>query len=366
MERFEIVIVGGGVIGCAIARELARSGARVCLLERGRIGGESSGAAAGMLGVQSENEDELLLQLGAESRRMYPSTLAALETETAVSVEFWRQGTLYCCFTEDDEVRLEDRRRRQQATGLDSRWLTNRQTRAREPALSARIRAAVLFEQDGRVANGALTAAYAEAARAAGGTVREAVLVRRVVVEGGRVAGLETDNGPLGCDVLVNAAGAWAATLGVGIPLPVTPVRGQIVAVRSERPLFRHAIYSAHGYAVTRRDGSVLLGSTREAAGFEKRITVGGVQQIVQSALELSPAIGALAFREAWAGLRPATPDGLPIVGRDPSVEGYYVATGHYRNGILLAPITAAMIAALLRGEQPRWAERLRPDRFAA
>ena len=136
MERFEIVIVGGGVIGCAIARELARSGARVCLLERGRIGGESSGAAAGMLGVQSENEDELLLQLGAESRRMYPSTLAALETETAVSVEFWRQGTLYCCFTEDDEVRLEDRRRRQQATGLDSRWLTNRQTRAREPALS--------------------------------------------------------------------------------------------------------------------------------------------------------------------------------------------------------------------------------------
>jgi glycine oxidase len=365
MERAEIVVVGGGLIGCAVARELARDGARVALFERRRIGSEASGAAAGMLGVQGETESEDLLRLGAASRALYDDVLPALAEESGRSVEFWRQGTLYLCFTAEDEERLEARRRWQGEAGFGSELLSAERVLKREPALSRRLRCAGLFRRDARLDNVALTLAYAEAAAAAGCSVREGAEVRAIAVERGRVTGVEVDGGRIACDVVVNAAGAWAGRFALATAVPVVPVRGQIGVLLARRAPFRHAIYSGRGYAVSRRDGRVLLGSTREPVGFDKRVTGGGMRKILRAALELSPALGEMTLHETWAGLRPATPDGLPVIGRDDAVEGYFVAAGHFRNGVLLTPITARLVASLVRGETDRWHQMLRPDRFA-
>jgi glycine oxidase len=361
----DVAVLGGGVIGCAVARELARAGMRVALFERGRIGAESSAAAAGMLGVQGETDDEVMLRLGMESQRLYPELLEALRAESGMVVECWRAGTLCVAFNGAEEAEIETRRDWQQAAGADSEMLDPRQIQTLEPALSRRVRAAALFPLDTRVDNAALTQALAAAAREAGCALHEGEDVKAVIAEQGRIAGITTAKGRVACDSVVNAMGAWAARVRGTTPLPVQPVRGQMAVVQAPRPPFRHAVYSARGYAVARRDGRVLLGSTREAVGFDKRVTAGGIASILRAALELSPSLGALPLVDAWAGLRPGSGDGRPIVGADPAVRGYYVATGHYRNGVLLAPITARLIHALLRGERNPWHDALGLERFA-
>jgi glycine oxidase len=361
----DVAVLGGGVIGCAVARELARSGVRVALFERRRIGAEASSAAAGMLGVQGETEDEVMLRLGIESRRLYPDLLAALRDETGVAVEFWREGTVHVAFTAADAERLEARRAWQLAAGAASERLTPRQIRALEPLVSPRACAGVLFPLDGRVDSAGLTQALARAAARAGCAVRETEDVKSVVAEQGRIAGIVTGSGRVACDAVVNAMGAWAGRVRGTTALPVRPVRGQIAVVHAPRPLFRHAVYSARAYAVARRDGRILLGSTRERVGFDKHVTAGGIASILDAALELAPELGALPVSEAWAGLRPGSGDGRPIVGADPAVRGYYVAGGHYRNGVLLAPLTARVVASLLRGEPNPWHDVLGIERFA-
>jgi glycine oxidase len=361
-----VAVLGGGVIGCAVARELARAGMRVALFERTRIGAEASAAAAGMLGVQGETDDEVMLRLGLESRRLFPELLEALHAETGMAVEYWRTGTLYLAFNGAEEAALAARRAWQAAAGADAEGLAPRQVWALEPAVSRRVRSGVLFPLDGRVDPVALTQGLARAAGAAGCALREGEDVKAVVAEHGRIAGVTTASGRVACDAVVNAMGAWAGRVRGTTPLPVQPVRGQMAVVQAARPPFRHAVYSARGYAVARRDGRVLLGSTREAVGFDKRVTAGGISAILDAALELAPGLGALPLTGAWAGLRPGSTDGRPIVGADPAVHGYYVATGHYRNGVLLAPITARLVGALLHGEHSPWQEVLGLERFAS
>lgn len=361
MQLCEVAIAGGGIIGCAIARALCRMGMRVTLIERAVVGSEASAAAAGMLGVESETENEVVLALGRESRSLFPEVLAALREETGVSVESWREGTLYLCFDPGDAERVNQRL---QSLGARGFRLPAQRARALEPAISSRVESAFLFPDDTRLDNTCLTAAYAQAARRAGCSIREKEQVARVITSSGRVAGVETDLGRIACDLFVNAAGAWAATLAAGLPIPVTPVRGQMVALDAGRPPFAHALYSPRGYAVSRRDGRVLLGSTRERVGFDRRVTAGGIRRVLAAGLELAPRLVQAPVRHWWAGLRPATPDGVPIVGFDPLVSGYLVATGHYRNGILLAPITARLVAELVQGRDNPLLAPLRLDRF--
>lgn len=358
-------MLGGGVIGCAVARALARDGMRVGLFERSRVGAESSGAAAGMLGVQGETDDELMLRLGMASRRLYPEWLDAVREESGVAVEFWRQGTIYACFTSADEAALEVRCAWQRVARAASERLSARQVHALEPALSRRVRSAVLFPLDARVDNAGLTDALARSAALAGCALYEGETVRSVVVEGGAVSGITTATRRFACDVVVNAMGAWAGRVRGLMSVPVQPVRGQIAVVQASSPPTRHAVYSARGYAVARRDGRVLLGSTREVVGFEKRVTAGGVGAILTHALDLLPGLGGLPLVGSWSGLRPGSPDGRPIVSADPSVRGYYVASGHYRNGVLLAPLTAQMVSALVRGKTSEWQAALSIERFA-
>lgn len=360
----DVAVLGGGVIGCAVARELARAGRRVAVFERGRIGGEASAAAAGMLGVQAETDDDTMLRLGTESRQLFPEWLDALRDETGVAVEFWRTGTLVVAFNGAEESALAARVARQRAAGAASERLAPRQLWAFEPALSRRVRGGVLFPLDARVDNVALTQALARAAAAAGCVLREGEEVKAVVAERDRIAGIATATGRIACDAVVNAMGAWAGRVRGTTALPVQPVRGQIAVVQARRPPFRHAVCSARAYAVARRDGRVLLGSTREAAGFAKRVTAGGLASILGAALELAPGLGALPLVDAWAGLRPGSADGRPIIGADPAVRGYYVASGHDRNGVLLAPLTARLIGALLRGERNPWQDALGLERL--
>jgi len=361
----DVAVLGGGVIGCAVARELARAGMRVALFERARIGAEASTAAAGMLGVQGETDDETMLRLGLESHRLFPDLLAALHAETGMAIEYWRTGTVAVAFNGAEEVTLAARRTWQTAAGAASEHLTPRQVWTLEPAVSRRVRSGVLFPLDGRLDPAALTHGLARAAGAAGCAVHEGEDVRAVVAEHGRISGVTTASGRVVCDAVVNAMGAWAGRVRGVTPLPVQPVRGQMAVVQAARPPLRHAVYSARGYAVARRDGRVLLGSTREAVGFDKRVTGGGISAILDAALELAPALGALPVTGAWAGLRPGSADGRPIVGADPAVRGYYVASGHYRSGVLLAPLTARLIAALLHGERSPWQDVLGLERFA-
>jgi len=361
----EVAVLGGGVIGCAIARELARNGVRVALFERRRVAAEASSAAAGMLGVQGETEDAVMLRLGMESRSLYPELLDALHAECGAAVEFWRAGTLYLAFNGAETATIAARCAWQRAAGVDSERVVPRQIWALEPAVSRRVRAGALYPLDARLDSAALTLALADAARAAGCTIHEGEDVKSVVAEHGRIAGIVTAAGRVPCDAVVNAMGAWAGRVRGTTPLPVQPVRGQMAVVQAARPPFRHAVYSARGYAVARRDGRVLLGSTREPVGFDKRVTGGGIATILDAALELSQALGALPLVDAWAGLRPGSVDGRPIVGVDPAVRGYYVATGHYRNGVLLAPLTARLVATLLRGDPHPWQDVLGLERFA-
>jgi len=362
----EVAVLGGGVIGCAIARELAHAGMRVALYERSRIGAEASSAAAGMLGVQGETDDDEMLRLGMESRRLYDALLAVLPAEAEMPIEFWRSGTLYVAFNRGEEAAIDARCTRQRLAGAQSERLVPRQLWALEPALSRRVRAGVLYPLDAHIDSRALTQALARAARRAGCSVREGEEVKSVVAEHGRIAGIVTAAGRIACDAVINALGAWAGRVRGTTPLPVQPVRGQIAVVQAPRPTFRHAVYSARAYAVARRDGRVLLGSTREAVGFDKRVTAGGVAAILDAVLELAPGLGALPLVDAWAGLRPGSGDGRPIVAADPAVRGYYVATGHYRNGVLLAPITAQVMRALVSGDTTPWSGVLGLERFAA
>ena len=363
---FEVAVLGGGVIGCAVAYTLARAGRRVAVFERARIGAEASSAAAGMLGVQAETDDEVMLRLGLESLRLYPALLESLRAETGMAVEFWRSGTLYVAFNGVDEAALEARRAWQRAAGVSSERLSPHQVWTLEPLVSRRVRSGALFPLDARVDSAALTRALGRAAGAAGCVLREEEEVKSVVAEQGRVVGIATAKGRVACDAVVNAMGAWAGRVRGTTPFPVHPVRGQMAVVWSPRVPFRHAVYSARAYAVARRDGRVLLGSTREAVGFDKRVTAGGVGTILGAALELAPALGELRLSDSWSGLRPGSGDGRPIVGADPAVRGYYVASGHYRNGVLLAPVTAQLIGALLRGERGPWHDLLGLERFAA
>jgi glycine oxidase len=306
-----------------------------------------------------------MLRLGIESRRLYPDLLAALRDETGVAVEFWREGTLHVAFTATEAERLEARRAWQRAAGVDSERLAPRLIWALEPGISRRACAGALFPLDGRVDSAVLTQALAQAAAAAGCALREGEEVKSVVADQGRITGIVTASGRVACNSVVNAMGAWAGRVRGTTALPVRPVRGQIAVVRAPRPPFRHAVYSARAYAVARRDGRVLLGSTREAVGFDKHVTAGGIAGILDAALELAPELGALPVSEAWAGLRPGSGDGRPIVGADPAVRGYYVASGHYRNGVLLAPLTARLVAASLRGEPSPWHDVIGVGRFA-
>ncbi len=341
-----VAVVGAGVIGCGIALRLAQAGAAVTVLERNKPGAEASSAAAGMLAPQLEDDGPgPFFDLCLRSRQMYPDFVAEIERLSGMDVGYVRCGALRVAFDEAGAAALEATSARQRAVGLRAEVLSPGDAVALEPLLSPRIRLAVHLPDDHHLENRRLVRALAIAAARAGAIFRTAS-ARSIAIRGNAAIGVSLEGGEMvGADAAVIAAGCWSSLIeGNGTqPDTVKPMRGQIVQLDAGAPLLRKSIVGDAGYLVQRSDGRVIVGSTYELVGFEKQNTAEGTAKILTAGIELCPAIAPLPIRDIWAGLRPYTSDHWPILGPGP-VPGVFLATGHFRNGILLAPVTARLI----------------------
>jgi len=351
----DVAILGGGIIGCALAEELARRGRRVVVIERGAIGAEASSAAAGILSAQMDLERPgPFFELCQAARRMYPGWVRHLERRSRMQLGYHRDGMLYLAMTRAEQERMRRRARWQRRLGVPVEEVSASSVRRREPSVDRPVRAGFVFPSESQVDNVALMRALVLACRKSGVQLREGTHVRRVLVARGRVHGVVTDHGVLRAPVVVNCLGSWAGMDGrFPLPVPVEPVRGQMLAFDGPKRLFRHIVMSERAYVVQRRDGRLLVGSTIERVGFDKSLTLEGIHRITCGLQRFSTALKRCAFRDAWAGFRPYCRTGRPLLGPT-SIEGLYLATGHFRHGILLAPATAAILADLvLSGRSP-------------
>lgn len=349
----DVLIVGGGVIGCALARELARRGLEVVVLERGRPGTGATWAAAGMLTPQGEGRSEgTFLELCLSSLSMYPAFAEAVQAETGYDPGFRPMGTLVAALSAERATEL-----RQVVQGREGHpdWLDASTIREIAPALSSRAVGGFWFPREGQVDNRALGRALWSAAELAGARVLCDSEVSSLLVDSDRVTGVRlTDARTFRGERVVIAGGAWSARIqGLPRPLPIRPVRGQMLALDAVPPPLSCLLSADDVYLVPRAAGRVLVGATLEEAGFADHPTARGIGSLLTGAMEAVPSLSSAALVEIWAGLRPGTPDGRPILGPDPDLDGLVYATGHFRNGILLTPVTARLVADVLTGEKP-------------
>lgn len=368
----DVVVIGGGVIGLTIARALAQRGAGdVCLIERGSLGHEASFAAAGMLAPQAEaNSQDDFFRLACRSRDLYAEFAASLRDETGIDVELDTTGTLYLALTDHDLVEIERRYAWQTAAGLAVEKLTPSQAQELEPCINSTVTGALRFPLDVQVENRRLLSALTNSVVKHGVSVHTGTSVESLNIERDRITGLRTSRGAISSPVVIIAAGTWSSfsrfsPVPIRSPLEIEPVRGQMISFDARPQLTRHIIYSPRGYIVPRQDGRLLAGSTSERAGFAKQVTAGGISSILKNAQEISPSISALPIVDTWAGLRPRAPDNLPVLGPCDEIGGLFYATGHYRNGILLAPVTGELITeAVVAGVTSPLLGPFSPSRF--
>jgi glycine oxidase len=372
-----VAIIGAGVIGLGIAWRLAGR-AEVAVFDRGKAGGGASHAAAGMLAACSEAEpgEDALVALGRDSQARWPAFADELLRSSGVDVELRREGTLVLALTADDQADIAHRLAFQKKLGLPLEWLSSAATRAKEPHLAGKIAGSVFSPQDHQVDNRKLSAALRIAAEAAGAKIHEHRPVKEISLHGGRANGVVLEDGTgFEADIVVLAAGAWSRSIG-GLPPdrrpPVRPVKGQMLALRMDAaaPLLNHVLWAPGAYLVPRRDGRLIVGGTVEEKGFDETITVGGMLTLLEAAWRAIPAIEELPIDEIWVGYRPGSRDDAPILGRAP-LDNLFYATGHHRNGILLAPVTADAMAKLILDDvvepaiRPFGLERFLPARAA-
>lgn len=356
---FDAAVVGGGVIGLATARELAGRGLHIVLIERNaRVGMEASHAAAGMLAPQAEaNAADDFFRLCAASRDLYPRFAAELLAETNIDIEFDETGTLYLAFVETDEAELSARFAWQRDAGLSVERLSANDVREIEPNLSRDVRFGLRFPRDTQIEPRCLVAALEKSCKLRGVRIITNAEVSSLKIERGHVCGVGTSRGFIASKMVIIAGGAWSSFVEIpNFEMPqIEPVRGQMLCFDArppkhlDRQFMRHVVYSPRGYIVPRRDGRMLAGSTSELVGFNKNVTEEGKHAIEKKAREIAPEIARLELIDSWAGLRPHAKDDLPLIGRaTDEIQNLYFAAGHFRNGILLAPLTADALAALI------------------
>ena len=352
-----MIVVGAGAIGTSIAYQLAKAGVKVMIFERGRVGGQSTGASAGMIQVNPDRTTPPALStLELESARLFPALATELQERTGMDIGYRPAPLLHVALHEAEEATLRAQGAWQVDHGVAVAWLDGAAALDLEPALNPAVRAALFYPNDHQVMPLVLAQALARTAVDLGAVLREGAGIDRLITDGDRVLGVAIGGETVHAGEVVLASGAWASSWSEALrtPIPVRPVRGQMVALRTPGTGLRNVVSSAEGYMLTKPDGSTYVGTTVENVGYDARPTVAGIAGLLALVPRFAPRLADATFSAAWGGLRPGTSDGLPLIGRLPGWHGVTVAAGHFREGILLAPITGELVADLLARRRPR------------
>jgi glycine oxidase len=357
-----VTVVGAGVVGCAVAFELACRGARVQMVDPRGPGRGATGASAGILAPLIEGHSQSLLRLGTCGVALWDDFVRRIQIESGVTIEYDRSGTLQIALDDTQAADLLDLARGLESAAVPHSVLDRREATTLEPGLTDRTTLALFVPAHGYVGPGPLIDALTRATTSRGVSMTTA---HALSVDDGNELVLTTDSGQIRSDAIVIAAGSWSAQLLDSSNSFVKPIRGQLLSLWMEQRPATRVMWGTDCYVVPWTDGTVLVGATVEDVGFDERTTVDGVRGLLNAAIELMPALEHAQFREARAGLRPKTADELPAIGRSSTMPHVFYATGHYRNGVLLAPLTASLIADLVLDgrEGPELAD-VRPDRF--
>jgi glycine oxidase len=363
----DVLIIGAGIMGTSAAWELSRHGMRCLVLERSVPGAEASSAAAGILGAQAEaHAPGPMTDLCLASRARYEKFAATLQKETRIDVGYRACGVLRVGFERAAVTKLKQASAWQRKSRLSLEELAPRALTALEPELSPKLAGGVRFAADSRIEPRALLRALHIAALARGARFQSGAFVRRVAVQDGRAVGVVLDDGSeLRAKNVLVAAGSWTSLIdGLGIPAGrVIPARGQIIELELPTPPLSHVVFGPGAYLVPRDDGRVLIGSTLEFVGYERRVTAGAVRDLLRNATALVPSLERAALHATWSNFRPYTKDELPLLGPT-EIPGLFLSSGHYRNGILLAPISAEIVRAAILGQRaPVAIDAFRPER---
>jgi glycine oxidase len=366
----DVAVVGAGLIGLAIAWRLAKRGLSVAVFDRAAAGGGASLAATGMLAAAAEHEpgEPELLALALESQRMWPQFGRALEAQSGLAIDFRESGTLVVALARDEVERLRFRHDLHVRCGLATRWLGGREVRELEPGLRPSVAAGLFCPDDHQVDPRLVMTALRRAVQASGGHLFEHCAVETLDRSGGRVCGVVTTAGRCRAATVVLAAGAWTAgnLLPDGLVVPVRPLKGQALALTAtaETGTLSHIVWTEQVHMAAKGDGRLIIGATVEERGFDAAVTAGGLYALLEGARRAFPAIEEMAVETIWTGFRPSSIDDAPILGAT-GIDGLVIATGHHRNGYLLAPVTAAAIEALVAGGTvPAVANAFGLDRF--
>jgi len=350
----DVIVIGGGVIGCSIAWRLAQSGLKVTVIERGRVGCEASRAAAGMLTPQGGAESGgPFFDLCLQSRAMYREFGRELTEASGIDIEYKDEGTLFIVLEGEDEEQKTRWASWQIEAGLPLEYLSASEVRNIEPAVTQSATRAIFLPQEHQVENRRLMDALEVAIKRAGVELMEGADVSAITTASGKVNGVLCGGERLSADMVVVAAGTWSSHLlaPLGLNIRIIPALGQMIAVKGRDSLIDRVIHSSKVYVVPRRDGRTLIGATVEYSGFQKRVTVQGMSYLLSAATQIVPALEECEVVEAWSGLRPDTVDHMPVLG-PVGVDNLLLASGHFRNGILLAPITAQLISEIVIGSR--------------
>ncbi|MGE6752621.1 glycine oxidase ThiO [Rossellomorea sp. NPDC071047] len=354
IKQFDALIVGGGVIGCSIAYQMAKRGKKVLLIEKDRLAGKASQAAAGMLGVQTELKgDGPLYHLAKESRDMYPSLATDLKEISGMDIEYVENGMIKLARTEEEVQELVETASKA-PHGEQIRWLSPNILFSYEPHLSKGVAGGLYIPKDGNVSAPKLTQALGSASILQGAEISEYTDVYDFMKERNKITGVRTSKGDFYADETIVAGGAWSRFLldRLGMKFKSYPVKGECFSVKVPGKIVERTIFTEGCYIVPKAGGRLLIGATEHPHTFDETITTGGLMNLIHLATSILPELVDAKWEKAWAGIRPQTEQGVPFMGRSEKWKGLSIATGHYRNGILLAPITGVIMADLIEGKE--------------
>lgn len=351
---YDVIIVGGGVIGSSIAFQLSKRDYNVLIIEKDEIGQKASKAAAGMLGAQNEMEsDSPLSSLSHQSRAMFPDLAEELKSFSGIDIELIQSGIIRLAQTKEESRRLKQAFERQQKSGEEASLLSPKQVKEKEPYINDSLTGALYMANDGQVNASLLTKALAQSAVRLGADILEYTEVQDFLVERNRITGVSTNNGTFLANTVITAGGAWSKGIWekTNMTLDLYPVKGECFSVYQNEHLITSSIFTASCYIVPKSGGRFIIGATQKTCSLDQSVRLDGLHSLMTNAIHLVPELKNAKWEKAWTGHRPQTGDGLPYMGEHPQINGLWLAAGHFRNGILLAPITGLLMADYIEGK---------------